>query len=71
MSEAHHVLHRDIETRSTLDLSDVGAWRYAGDPTTGVWCVAYAVDDAPARIWIPGQSIPEEFHVAARANPIG
>jgi len=60
------VLHRDIETRSTLDLTDVGAWRYAGDPTTGVWCVAYAVDDTPARIWIPGQPVPEEFHVAAR-----
>ena len=63
-----HVLHRDIETRSTIDLTDVGAWRYAGEPTTGVWCVAYAVDDARARIWIPGQSIPEEFHVAARES---
>jgi DNA polymerase len=61
-----HVLHRDIESRSTLDLTEVGAWRYAGDPTTGVWCVAYAVDDAPAQIWIPGQPIPEEFHAAAR-----
>jgi DNA polymerase bacteriophage-type len=63
---AVRILHRDIETRSTIDLTDVGAWRYAGDPTTGVWCVAYAVDDGPAQIWIPGQPIPEEFHVAAR-----
>ena len=60
-----HVLHRDIETRSTLDLTGVGAWRYASEPTTGVWCVGYTVDDAPARIWIPEQPIPEEFHVAA------
>src|SRR6516165_5910458 len=59
-------LFRDIETRSTLDLTDVGAWRYASEPTTGVWCVGYAVDNAPARIWIPGQPIPEEFHIAAR-----
>src|SRR5215467_10347263 len=61
-----HILHRDIETRSTLDLPDCGAMRYAGDPNTGVWCVAYAVDDAPVKIWIPGQPIPEEFHIAAR-----
>jgi DNA polymerase bacteriophage-type len=60
------ILHRDFETRSTVDLTEVGAWRYAGDPNTGVWCVAYAVDDAPVQIWIPGQPIPEEFHIAAR-----
>ena len=60
-----HVLHRDIESRSTLDLTEVGAWRYASDPNTGVWCIAYAVNDAPAQIWIPGQPIPEEFGVAA------
>ena len=62
----HHILHRDIETRSTINLTDVGTWRYAGDPNTGVWVVAYAVNDAPAQIWIPGQPIPEEFHIAAR-----
>jgi DNA polymerase len=60
-----HILHRDFETRSTLDLTEVGAWRYAAEPTTGVWCVAYAVNDAPAQIWIPGQRIPEEFYIAA------
>jgi DNA polymerase len=41
------VLFRDIETRSTLDLKVVGAWRYAAEPTTGVWCMAYAIDDGP------------------------
>ena len=43
----HHanVIYRDIETRSTLNLTKVGPWRYAGDATTGVWCTAYAVDD--------------------------
>src|SRR5262249_8449992 len=44
----------------------VGAWRYTGDPNTGVWCVAYAVDGGPTNLWIPGQPIPEEFHIAAR-----
>jgi hypothetical protein len=62
---SRHVLHRDIETKSTLDLPDVGAWRYAVDPTTGVWCVSFAIDDKPAQIWTPGQPIPEVFHIAA------
>jgi DNA polymerase len=60
------ILHRDFETRSTLDLEEVGAWRYAADPTTDVWCVAYAVDNGPVKLWLPGQPIPEEFQVAAR-----
>jgi DNA polymerase len=59
------ILFRDFETRSTLQLSDVGAWRYAGDPTTDVWCIGYAVDDGPVRTWLPGQPIPKEFHIAA------
>jgi DNA polymerase bacteriophage-type len=63
---ARHILHRDIETRSTIDLTDVGAWRYASDPSTDVWCVAYAVDDGPVQIWLPSQAIPNAFHTAAR-----
>jgi hypothetical protein len=39
------VLFWDLETRSTLGLKKVGAWRYAGEPTTDVLCAAYAVDD--------------------------
>jgi DNA polymerase len=60
------ILHRDIETRSTLRLADVGAWRYAGDPSTEVLCICYAIDDAPVRIWTPDLPIPEEFYAAAR-----
>jgi DNA polymerase len=60
------ILHRDIESRSTLDLQKVGAWRYAGDASTDVWCIAYAVDDGPVQTWLPGQPIPEEFQIAAR-----
>src|ERR1700758_773887 len=62
------ILHRDIETYSTLDLKVVGARRYAADPTTGVWCVAYAVDDGPVQIWLPGEPIPEPYFEAER-NP--
>src|SRR6516165_3824154 len=63
-----HVLHRDIETRSILDLTRVGGWRYATDPTTDVWCLAFAIDDQPAQLWTPDQPVPEVFCEAAR-NP--
>ena len=60
------ILFRDTETRSTQNLADVGAHRYAADPTTEVLCVGYAVDNGAAQIWTPGQPIPEEFIIAAR-----
>ena len=49
-----HVLLRDIETRSTNDLKKIGAAKYAADPSTGVLCMAYAVDDGPVQLWRPG-----------------
>ena len=58
-------LHRDFETYSAIDLPSAGAWRYAADSTTGVHCVAYAVDAGPVSIWLPGQPIPQEFFAAA------
>jgi DNA polymerase bacteriophage-type len=59
------ILHRDYETRSTLDLRDVGAWRYSYDSTTDVWCGAYAIDDEPVKLWVPGDPVPPEFIEAA------
>jgi len=63
-------IFRDIETCSAARLGNKGvpAWRYAADPTTRVHCVAFAVDDEPTQIWIPGQPVPPEFSEAAR-NP--
>jgi DNA polymerase bacteriophage-type len=62
------VLHRDCETKSTLDLRDVGAWRYATHTTTDVWCYAYAVDDGPINIWKPGDPVPPEIITTADEN---
>jgi DNA polymerase len=61
-------LHRDIETFSTLDLTRCGAWRYAAEPTTGVWCVSYAIDKDPTQLWLPGNPVPDVFFEAER-NP--
>jgi len=59
---------RDYETRSTLDLPDVGAWRYSRHPSTDIWCCAYCVDDGEIKLWLPGDPIPAEFIEAAN-NP--
>ena len=57
-----------IETRSTAVLKTVGSYRYATDSTTEILCVAYAVDDDPVQLWIPGNPVPPEFTEAAH-NP--
>ena len=59
---------RDYETRSTRNLKRVGSWKYAIDPTTDVWCCAYAVDDGEIQLWLPGDAVPAEF-VEAANNP--
>jgi DNA polymerase len=58
-------LYRDFETRSTANLKRCGSWKYASDPTTDVWCCAYAVDDGPVHLWLPGDPVPPEFIMAA------
>jgi DNA polymerase bacteriophage-type len=60
------VLFRDIETRSTVDLTAVGAAVYAEHASTGVWLLSYAVDDGPVLLWHPGEPIPDAFIEAAR-----
>jgi DNA polymerase len=62
------VLHRDIESRGVLSLPKVGAWKYAADPRTEIFCVGYAVNNEPVEQWLPNQPVPEEFVEAAR-NP--
>ena len=57
-----HVLHRDYETRSKLVLKSVGTHRYAADSNTEVLCCAYAVDDEPVQLWIPGDPVPRGVH---------
>lgn len=44
------ILHIDFETRSTIELPAVGIDVYSKHPTTGVWCMAFALDDEPVRL---------------------
>jgi DNA polymerase len=48
----------DVETHSLADLRRCGAARYAADPSTDVWCAAYAIDDQPVQSWRPGDPPP-------------
>ena len=67
-ASVQHVLHRDYETRSRALLKLVGTHKYAADPSTEILCAAYAVDDDPVQLWLPGDPVPPEFIEAAH-NP--
>lgn len=52
------VVHVDFETRSAADLKKTGVYAYAADPTTDIWCMAYAFGDEPVDVWQPGDEPP-------------
>ena len=47
------VLSIDFETRSRVDLRKSGTHVYAADPTTDIWCMAFAFDDEDVELWTP------------------
>lgn len=52
----------DFETRSTVDLRKTGVYPYAQHGHTGIWCMAWALDDEEkVRLWTPDQPFPEEL----------
>lgn len=52
------ILSIDFETFSTADVADVGAPRYAADPSTDAWCLAYALPGEEPAIWWRGDPFP-------------
>ena len=58
----------DIESRSMIDLKEVGAYRYAADKSTEVLCLAYALDDDPVKLWTPDQPAPKDIAKHIRAG---
>jgi DNA polymerase len=63
-----NLVHWDIESRSVLDLTKVGAHRYAKHPSTKILCVSFAINAGPVQTWLPGEPVPPEFYEIAR-NP--
>jgi len=63
-------LWMDFETRSCLNVKEVGNDRYAQDPTTEVLMCAYAFDDGEVKLWLPilGEAIPPVLAEAMK-NP--
>ena len=55
------ILIRDAETRSVLDLEEVGAWQYSTHPSTDVLLYSYCVDNGPIQTWRRGDPPPQEF----------
>lgn len=51
----------DFETKSVLDVRNVGAWRYAEHPSTEILCLSYGLNDGPSKLWRPGQPFPDEL----------
>jgi DNA polymerase len=63
---AGKILFHDLETRSRIDLKNMGTHRYAVDPSTSVLCVGYAIGDSPVKLWTPSDPVPAPFIEAAR-----
>ena len=47
------IIHGDFETRSEVDLKEVGLDVYARHPSTDVWCFGWAREDESPHIWFP------------------
>lgn len=56
------ILHIDFETRGVLDLKKVGLHRYARDPQTDVWCMAWALDEDRDVAVLPQHMMARENH---------
>jgi hypothetical protein len=54
---------RDIPAAvGRLLLKRVGTRRYAADPGTEVLCGAFAIDNEPVQLWIPGDPVPSDIY---------
>ena len=58
-------IHGDFETRSILDLTEVGTELYCQHPSTEIICFSYAINDDPPELWTPGEPFPESITEAA------
>jgi hypothetical protein len=50
----NHGLFIDFETRSCLNLREVGSSVYAEHSSTEVWVACYAIGNGPVQAWYPG-----------------
>ena len=63
------VVSVDFETRSAVDLRKTGVYKYAADPSTDIWCMAYKApwsDDV--LVWQPGDEVDAHLEDWIRAG---
>ena len=52
----------DFETRSAVDLRKTGVYKYASDPSTDIWCMAYKGPwSEDVDVWMPGDPMDERL----------
>lgn len=49
----------DFETYCDLDLKKVGAYKYINHPSFHPWCMAYAFNNEPVKLWVYGFDFPQ------------
>ena len=54
-------IYIDFETYSECDILTAGAWVYSKHPSTEILCMAYAFEDGPTQIWVPGINREPDF----------
>jgi len=52
------IISVDFETKSLVDIKKAGRSRYAEDDSTEIICMAFAINDGPPSLWLPGQPFP-------------
>ena len=58
------VIHADVESRSRLNLKQVGAYRYWEDPSTEALMMAYRIGGEPLCLWENGEPQPAALREA-------
>lgn len=61
-------VYLDFETYSEKNLKDVGAYRYAEDPSTEIMLIGFAIDEHPVRVCEPGDSELQELFDAINSG---
>lgn len=65
------MLHLDFETRSEVDITRSGAWRYSVDDSTSVLCLSYWLNPKrPPSLWLPGMPPPQDLFDAIQRREL-
>jgi len=58
----------DFETQSDVDIKECGLYKYVRGLYFAPVCMAYAIDDGPVELWLPGEPLPKEIATGSDLN---